>query len=151
METKSFSQLPLLPDSFGFLREELALPFLICCELSRLRCHGHSLLLSFYLCRIKRKQNLHAAPVDTLCRVQLTSSLTVPHPSLSGVPSSALLPFLPLVQTLGRGSTVGSPWSSSTPPSLGRDRVTPPPILLRSYPLEKRTKNKILQVVNYLD
>jgi len=33
--------------------EELDLPRLIRCELSRLRCHGHSLLLSSYLCRIK--------------------------------------------------------------------------------------------------
>jgi len=29
-------------------------------------------------------------------------------------------------QTLGRGSTVGSSWSSSTPPSLRRGRVAPP-------------------------
>jgi len=28
---------------------------------------------------------------------------------------------------LGRGPTVGSPWSSSTLPSLGRGRVAPPP------------------------
>jgi len=35
--------------------------------------------------------------------------------------------FWPLVQTLGRGPTVGSPWSSFTPPSLGRGRVAPPP------------------------
>jgi len=33
-----------------------------------------------------------------------------------------LLPFWPLVQTLGRGLTVGSPRNSSAPPSLGRDR-----------------------------
>jgi len=37
--------------------EELAFPRLIRCELSRLRCHVHSLLLSSYLCRIKRKEN----------------------------------------------------------------------------------------------
>jgi len=35
--------------------------------------------------------------------------------------------FWPLVQTLGRGRTVWSPWSSFTPPSLGRGRVAPPP------------------------
>jgi len=35
--------------------------------------------------------------------------------------------FWPLVQTLGRGPSVGSPWSSSTPLSLGRSRVAPPP------------------------
>jgi len=37
-----------------------------------------------------------------------------------------LFHFWPLVQTLGCGPTVGSPWSSSTPPSLGRSRVAPP-------------------------
>jgi len=37
--------------------EELALPRLIHCKLSRLRCHGHNLLLSSYLCRIKCKEN----------------------------------------------------------------------------------------------
>jgi len=37
--------------------EELVLPHLIRCDLSRLRCQGHSLVLSSYLCRIKRKEN----------------------------------------------------------------------------------------------
>jgi len=37
--------------------EELALNRLVRCEPSRFRCHGHSLLLSSYLCRIKRKEN----------------------------------------------------------------------------------------------
>jgi len=37
--------------------EELALPRLIRYELSWLRCHGHSLLLFSYLCRIKWKEN----------------------------------------------------------------------------------------------
>jgi len=37
--------------------EELVLPRLIRCELSQLRCHGHSLLLPSYLCRIKRKNS----------------------------------------------------------------------------------------------
>ena len=32
-----------------------------------------------------------------------------------------------MVQTLGCGSNVGFPRSSSTPPSLGRGRVVPPP------------------------
>jgi len=53
---------------------------------------------------------------------------SVPHPSLSGAPSSApLLSFLTSGPDLGRGPTVGSPWSFSTPPSLGRCRVAPPP------------------------
>jgi len=46
LETKSFSQLSVLPDSFGFLRRT-----------GLLLCHGHNLLLSSYLCRIKRKGN----------------------------------------------------------------------------------------------
>jgi len=37
--------------------EEPALPCLIRCELSGLHCHGHSLLLSSYLCKIKGKEN----------------------------------------------------------------------------------------------
>ena len=37
--------------------EELLLSRSIRCELSRLRCHGHSLLLSPYLHRISRKEN----------------------------------------------------------------------------------------------
>ena len=37
--------------------EELLLSCPIRCELSRLRCHGHSLLLSSYLHRISRKEN----------------------------------------------------------------------------------------------
>ena len=38
--------------------EELVLPRLACCVLSRLRCNGHSLLLSSFLCRIGRIENL---------------------------------------------------------------------------------------------
>jgi len=56
LEMKSFSQLSLLPDSCGFLRETGSSPSR-CCELSRLHCHGHSPHLSSYLCRIKRNQN----------------------------------------------------------------------------------------------
>ena len=37
--------------------EKLLLSRPIRCELSRLRCHGHSLLLSSYLHRISRKEN----------------------------------------------------------------------------------------------
>jgi len=56
LETKTFSQLPLLPDSFGFLEGTGPL-LLIRCELFRLRCRSHNLLWSSYLCRIKRKEN----------------------------------------------------------------------------------------------
>ena len=40
-----------------FIWEELLLSRPIRCELSRLRCHGHSLLLSSYFHRISRKEN----------------------------------------------------------------------------------------------
>jgi len=53
---RTLSHNSLLPDSFGFLGGT-GLPHLIRCERSRLRCHGHSLLLSSYLCRIKWKEN----------------------------------------------------------------------------------------------
>jgi len=82
--------------------EKLALPCLIHCELFWLRCHGHSLLFSSYLRRIKQKEILLEAPVDTLCRIWLTSSWIVLHPSLYDVPSLALLlPFLTSGPDLG--------------------------------------------------
>jgi len=34
-----------------------------------------------------------------------------------------------LVQTLGRGPTVGSTWSSYASSSLGRNQVAPPPLV----------------------
>jgi len=46
--------------------KELALPRLIRYELSRLRCHGHSLLLSSYLCRIRRKENSSCSACEHL-------------------------------------------------------------------------------------
>jgi len=91
METKSFSQLSLLlQDSFGFLgfcrfpsvsSEELAFPRLIRCELSRLCCHGHSLLLTSYLCRIKRKENSCSAcrhPLQDLTHLLLDCPASKP-------------------------------------------------------------------------
>jgi len=81
--------------------EELALPRLIRCELSRLRCHGHSLLLTSYLCRLKRKNNSSCSA----CRHPLQNltifSWIVPHLSLSGASSLALLPFLTSGPDLG--------------------------------------------------
>jgi len=54
---RNFSHNSLSCQIFSIFLEELALARHIYCELSRLRCHGHSLLLSSYLCRIKRKEN----------------------------------------------------------------------------------------------
>jgi len=97
--TLSRNSLPCqIPSVFSI---EVALPRLIRCELSRLRCHSHSLLLPSYLCRIKRKENSLCSACGHLLQDLITSSLTVPHPSLSGAPSSALLPFLTSDPDLG--------------------------------------------------
>ena len=72
---------------------------------------------------------LIVVPVDTLYRTSIISSSTVlllnPFANLSLAPLS--LYSRSMVQTLGCGPTVGSPRSSSAPPSLGRGRVVPPP------------------------
>jgi len=71
--------------------EELALPQLIRCELFRLRCRGHSLLLSSYLCRIRRKENFSCSacghPLQDLTHLLL--NCPAPEPSLA-----LLFPFL---------------------------------------------------------
>ena len=72
--------------------EELLLSRSIRSELSLLRCHGHSLLLSSYLHRIIRKENSVVVPVDTLYRTSIISSSTVlllnPFANLSLAPLS---------------------------------------------------------------
>jgi len=111
--------------------EELALPRLIRCELSRLHCYGHSLLLSSYLCRIKQKKNSSWSTCgQSLYGIWLTSSWIVLHPNFPDASSLALLPFWPLIRNMGRGPTVGFPWSSSTPPFLRRGLVAPPPSVI---------------------
>ena len=74
------------------------------------------------------KRILIVVPVVTLYRTSIISSSTVVLLN----PSQIYLWLLSLysrsmVQTLGCGPIVGSPRSSSTPPSLGRGRVVPPP------------------------
>jgi len=107
--------------------KKLALSCLIRCELSRFSCHGHSLLLSPDLCRIKRKENSSCSACGHLCRIWLTFFLTASHPSLSGAPFSApLLPFLTSGTDLVAWPDcwVSVEWLH---PSLGRGRVAPPP------------------------
>ena len=72
---------------------------------------------------------LLVVPVDTLYRTSIVSSSTALPLNLF-VNLSWLLSLYswPMVQTLGCGPTVGSPRSSSAPPSLGRGRVVPPPL-----------------------
>jgi len=70
--------------------EKLNFFYLACCEVFRLRCHGHNYLLFSYLCKIKRKNSSCSACVIN-CRIQLTFFWIVSHTSLSGAPSLALL------------------------------------------------------------
>jgi len=82
--------------------EELALPRLIRCELPRLRCHGHSLFLSSYLCKVKRKENSSCSAYGHYLQHLTPSFWIVPHLSLSGALSLALLlPFLTSSSDLG--------------------------------------------------
>jgi len=55
----------------------LALSCLVCCGLSRFCCHGHSILLSSYLCGIKQENSS-----CSICEILLTSFWIVPHLSL---------------------------------------------------------------------
>ena len=56
--------------------EEFVLPRYARCVLSRLRCNGHSFLLSSYLSRVRRIVNFSAAPVDTRLGTPLISFCT---------------------------------------------------------------------------
>ena len=61
--------------------EELLLSRSVCSELSRLRCHGHSLLLSSYIfTESVGRRILLVVPVDTLYRTSIISSSTVLNP-----------------------------------------------------------------------
>ena len=104
--------------------EELLLSRPICCKLSRLRCHGHSLLSSSYLHRISRKENSACSACDFLYRTSIISSSSVlplnPFVNLSLAPLSLFLMY---------GPDLGV-WPDCwvfAPPSLARGRVVPPP------------------------
>ena len=102
--------------------EELVVPRHACCALSRLRCNGHSLLLSSYLSRIGRIENLSCSACGHSS--QDTSHLILHCPATDSLRHSLFVPLRPLVQTLGSFPASGAPWSSAMPPSLGRGRVT---------------------------
>ena len=109
--------------------EELLLSRPIRSELSRLRCHGHSILLSSYLHRISRKENSACSacghPLQDLKHLLLDCPASEPLPkSISGSSLSILDLWS---RAWGCGPTVGSPRSFSAPPTLGRGRVLPPP------------------------
>jgi len=82
--TKSFSPI------FFFCRtqsvsSELSLPRFARCELSRLRCNGHTGTAFFCLCRIKRKENCTCSACGHQLQnliIQLTSFWIVPYQPL---------------------------------------------------------------------
>jgi len=132
LQPKSFWDIWDVTDSLSF--QETVLLRLIRCELSRLCYHSHSLLLSSYLCRIKQKENSTCSacghPLQDLTHLLLDCPASEPLRRI--IFGTTLLPFLiSLVRTLGCGLTVGSLWSFSMPPSLGRGQVASPPSLNR--------------------
>ena len=90
------------------------------CVLSRLRCNGHSLLLSSHLPRIGRIED----PCCSACRHSFQDiSHLILHCPDSLCRSLFDDSLAPLVQTLGSCLASGVPWSSAMPPSLERGRV----------------------------
>ena len=98
------------------------------CVLSRLRCNGHSLMLSSYLFRIGRIEN----PFCSAC--EHSSQDTSSHSALSSYglfapltlwrfSLSLSLSLRPLVQTVGSCPACGAPWSSTMPPFPQRGGV----------------------------
>ena len=103
--------------------EELV-PRPACCALSRLRCNGYSMLLSFYLTRIGRIKN----PTCSACghSSQDISHLILHCPATDSLRRSLFghsVSLRPLVQALGNCPASGAPWCSTMPPSLGKGRI----------------------------
>ena len=73
---------------------------------SRLRCHGHSLLLSSYLYRISRKENSACSACGH--SLQDLNHLLLDCPATEPLRKSIFGSSLSMVQTLGCGPTVGS-------------------------------------------
>ena len=93
------------------------------CVLFRLRCNGHSLLLSSYLSRIGRIEN----PSCSACghSSQDTSPLILHCPATGSLRRSLFGDSLSLFDTWSRPwEASGASWSSAMPPSLRRGRVT---------------------------
>ena len=98
-------------------------------ELSRLRCHGHSLLLSSYLHRISRKENSDCSacghPLQDLNHLLLDCRASEPlRKSIFGSSLSILDLWS---RPWGVARLLGLRGVPPRPPSLGRGRVVPPP------------------------
>ena len=96
------------------------------CVFSRLRCNGHSLMLSSYLSRIGRIENPSCSACGTRPRTPLVSFCTVQLRTLCVDRSLVIfsLSLRPLVQALGSYSASGASWSFAVNPSLRRGWVT---------------------------
>ena len=106
--------------------EKLLLSRPIRCELSRLRCHGHSLLLSSYLHRISRKENSAcSARGHPLQNLNHLLDCLASEPLRKSIFGSSLSIFDLWSRPWGVARLLGLR-SSSAPPSLGRGRVVPP-------------------------
>ena len=104
------------------------------CVLSRLRCDGHSLLLSSYISRIRRIENLSCSACGHSSKD--TSHLILHCPATDSLRRSLIGNFLSLrslAQVLGSFPTSGAPWSSAINPSLGRDRATTAKLNLHTH------------------
>ena len=115
--------------------EELVLPRHARCVLSRLRCNGHSLLISSYLSRIGRIENLSCSACGHSS--QDISHLILHCPATDSLRRSLFgdsLSFYDLwVQTLESCLASGAPWSFAMPPSLERGRVTNNNVAINKY------------------
>ena len=101
--------------------DELVLPRHARCMLSRIRCNGHSPLLSFYLFRIGRIEN-------SLCSACGHPSQDISHLILH-CPATDSLRCLLFGDSLSfydfwSCPASGAPWCFAMPPSLERGRVT---------------------------
>jgi len=107
-------------------------------QLSRLRCHGHSRLLSSYMSNTFRRIFLHNCPAS--------------EPSARHLLLHLIIFIQPLVQDLGCGPFVGLSWSFSTAPFSGRGpkALIPTiarPLYYRSEPVFVNTRFKSFAII----
>ena len=109
--------------------EELLLSHPICCEFSRLRCHGHSFLLSSYLHRISRKKNSACSacghPLEDL--IHLLLDCPASEPLRKSIFSSSLSILDLWSRPWGVVRLLGLRGVPPRPQSLRTGRIVPPP------------------------
>ena len=111
--------------------EKLLLSRPIRCEPSRLRCHGHSLLLSSYLHRISRKENSACSACGH--PLQDLNHLLLDCPASEPLRKSIFGSSLSILDLWSRPSGVAQ--------SLKKGRVVPPPHFCQGCQLETKFQN----------